>query len=257
MKISIITVCFNSAQTICETLRSVRDLENSDFEHIVIDGASTDGTLDVIKDVGQHVSKIVSEPDNGIYDAMNKGIALATGDVIGFLNADDFYASVQALAMVSEVFQCPAVDACYGDLCYVHPVETTSVVRYWRSTPFQLGSFSRAWCPPHPTFFVRRSVYEKLGGFDLRYKMANDVELMMRFMEVHKICVKYIPELLVKMRLGGASNKSLKNVVIQNGEILRALKQHDLPANAVSFFTHKILSRGRQFFVRPKAGATA
>lgn len=254
LKLSIITVVFNNETTIIDTVQSVAMQTYPNVEYLVIDGQSTDGTISRLGQFENTVTRLVSEPDRGIYDAMNKGIGLATGDVIGFVNADDFYASDDVFAKVTDQFRHPGVDACYGNLCYVHPVNTASVVRYWRSTNFRPGSFSLAWCPPHPTFFVRRSVYEKFGGFDLSYKIAADIELMMRFMEVHKIRVEYIPEVLVKMRMGGTTNKSLKNIAIQNGEILRALKQHGLSANPVRFFMHKISSRGQQFFVRPEGG---
>jgi len=253
MKISIITVCFNSAETIRDTIESVRGQDYPDIEYIIVDGGSTDGTLEIIKEYGDSFSVLISEPDQGIYDAMNKGIRAASGDVVATLNSDDFYAHDQVLKSVVKCFEDdPKLDACYSDLTYVDKIETSHPVRYWKSNHIKAGSFSRGWCPPHPTFFVRRSVYERFGSFDLSYLIAADVELMMRFLEVHKIRVKHVPEVWVKMRMGGTTNKSLQNVWVQNQEILRALKSHGLPANPLRFFANKLWSRGKQFLQRPE-----
>lgn len=251
MKISLITVCFNSAKHIADALRSVDTQRHPDIEHLVIDGASRDETLYVIARHPQPWRKVVSEPDKGIYDAMNKGLALAKGEVIGFINSDDFYASPEALVNVAKVFDDPLVDACYGDLCYVKQEKPDRVVRYWRSSAFRPGLFGAGWCPPHPTFFVRRRVYERLGGFDLGYRMANDVELMARFMELHRVKTHYLPELLVKMRMGGASNRDWSAVMLQNREIWRAMKTHQMEPALLPFVVGKLLSRGRQFLTRP------
>lgn len=251
MKISVITVAFNAAQTIDAAMRSVLTQTHPDIEYIVIDGGSTDGTQACVARHASRLAHFVSEPDRGIYDAMNKGIGLASGDVIGFINADDFYASEGALAKVADQFRHPGVDGCYGNLCYVKEFDTQSVVRYWRSSEFRPGFFASGWCPPHPTFFVRRKIYERFGRFDLSYRIAADVELMMRFLEVNHVRARYLPEVLVKMRMGGTTNKSLKNIAKQNGEILRALKMHGLAANPLVFFGKKIISRGRQFVTKP------
>lgn len=216
-----------------------------------MDGASTDGTLDIAKHHSLRLAQLISEPDLGIYDAMNKGLKLATGDVIGFINADDFYASPIVLSKVAKVFNDSNVDACYGDLCYVRQDDTSTLVRYWQSSDFRTGSFAIGWCPPHPTLFVRREIYERFGHFDLNYKLAADVELMMRFLEVHHIRTMRIPEVLVKMRMGGATNRNLKNILSQNREVLHALRQHGLPASFVRLFGSKLISRSRQFFLRP------
>jgi len=251
MKTSIITVCYNSAKTIGHTLRSVREQTCEDIEHIVVDGGSTDNTLEVIAAEGQHVAKLVSEIDMGIYDAMNKGIALATGEVVGFINADDFYASTSVLTDVAAAFEKSGADSCYGDLCYVSQTDPTCVVRYWRSRRFVPGSFDAGWCPPHPTFFVRRSVYERLGGFDLSFKIAADFELMARYLEAAHITSCYIPKVLVKMRLGGTTNKSLSNILKQNSEIRQALKKLGLKFSLPKFVLSKLASRTMQFVRRP------
>ncbi len=252
MRISVITVSYNSDTTIGETVASVAAQSHADVEYLVIDGASTDRTLDVLQVYRSQLAVLVTEPDTGIYDAMNKGIAHASGDVVGFLNADDFYAHDRVLECVAKCFtDDPMLEACYADLMYADQFDTSRTVRYWQSNPFAPGSFSRGWCPPHPTFFVRRSVYEFFGGFDLSYRIAADVELMMRFLEVHGLRVRYVPDVWVKMRMGGTTNKNLRNVWVQNQEVLRALKSYGLFANPVRFFAYKLWSRGLQFMRRP------
>lgn len=252
MKISIVTVTYNCKSVVKDCLASVREQSYPGVEHVVIDGASTDGTLALLQAHRESLAVIDSEPDDGIYDAMNKGIKRAQGDVIGFLNSDDFYASNAVLSKVAELFEeDPSLEACYADLVYTDQMDTSRTVRYWRSNDFVPGSFSMGWCPPHPTFFVRRSVYERFGGFDLNYRIASDVELMMRFLEVRRVRVRYVPEVWVKMRMGGVSNKNLKNIFELNQEILRALRHHGLPATLAKFFGYKLLSRSMQFLQRP------
>jgi glycosyltransferase involved in cell wall biosynthesis len=251
MKISVVTVCFNSAAHIADALRSVDMQTWPSLEHVVVDGASRDATLGVVNAYPQPWRHMISEPDGGIYDAMNKGMHLATGDVIGFINSDDFYASPDALAKVAKVFEDPAVDACWGDLCYVKQDQPDQVVRYWRSSEFRPGLFRTGWCPPHPTLFVRRRVYERLGGFDLGYSIAADMELMARLLEVHRINARYLPTLLVKMRTGGASGHNWRSILLQNQEIWRAMKTHQLRPALLPFVGGKLLARSRQFLSRP------
>ncbi len=250
-RVSLITVCFNSVGTIRHTVQSVAAQDYPAIEYIVIDGASTDGTVAVLEEHRDAIDRLVSEPDGGIYHAMNKGIALASGEVIGFINSDDFYPRSDSISRIMKAFVAPTIEACYGDLCYVSPVDTSSVVRYWKSSPFRRRSFLRGWCPPHPTFLVRRNVYERHGSFDPQYGVAADIELMMRFLEVHEITAEYIPEVLVHMRIGGATNRSLKNILRQNKEILRAMKRHGLRPSLARFAGGKVISRGRQFVRRP------
>lgn len=250
-KVSIITVSYNSEATIRETIESVITQDYPSIEYIIIDGASTDNTMNIIREYGDRIDIVISEPDKGIYDGMNKGIRAATGDVVGFINSDDFYPSSSILTNVMQVFSDPSIDVSYGDLCYVKPNDIHSIVRYWQSSDFIPGSFRHGWCPPHPTFFVRRKIYEELGLFDLNYKIAADVEIMMRFLEVHNIRAAYLPEVLVHMRLGGETNKSIDNIIRQNQEIWRALKAHGLKPSLFRFVGGKVLSRGKQFVVRP------
>ena len=243
MKISIITVAYNSAGTIADTMDSVAKQTYSDLEHLVIDGLSTDDTVRVV-DAHRHPNLMLSsEPDKGIYDAMNKGLNRATGEVIGFLNADDFYADAQALARVAKSFEDdPRVEACFGDLLYVSE-DNHKVVRYWKSRPYEKGSFARAWCPAHPTFYIRRSALERLGTFDLTYRLAADTEFMMRYLERGSVWSVYIPHVQVRMRVGGATNQSWRNIVRQNREIFRALEKNNIPYSIGSFFAHKLASR--------------
>ena len=209
-KISIITATYNASRTLGDCLQSVAS-QSVHVEHLIIDGASTDETLKLVEACGDSVSKVISEPDRGIYDAMNKGIAQANGEVVGILNADDFYASSDVLEAVLARFDDPEVDACYGDLRYVDALEPTKTVRLWKSGHYDPKRFYWGWMPPHPTFFVRRSVYERYGMFDLTLGSAADYEIMLRFLLRHGVKTVYIPKVLVHMRTGGVSNASLRN----------------------------------------------
>ena len=248
MKISVITVSYNSAKTIADTLVSVALQTYVDIEHIVVDGASTDGTLAILRSHRNSKMCVISEADKGIYDAMNKGLAQATGEVVGFLNSDDFYADAAVLAKIANAFQDPAVDACYADMVYVTQ-DNSRVVRYWKSKPFAKGDFAKGWCPAHPTFYVRKSVIERLGLFDQSYKLAADVEFMMRYLERAQVRAAYIPHVLVRMRLGGATNQSWKNIVRQNKEIFAALRKNGVPFSRMWFAVNKVVSRLNQFVV--------
>jgi glycosyltransferase involved in cell wall biosynthesis len=251
LKITIITVTHNNEKTIKTTLNSVKGQTYKKIEHIIIDGNSADKTVLIAKQY-PHINKIISEPDDGIYDAMNKGIKIATGDIIGFLNGDDCYVSKNVLNLINKNFiNDPTLDACYSDLIYVDQLKISKVIRYWKSSNFNFGAFARGWCPPHPTFYAHRSVYERFGNFDLNYQNASDVELMMRLLEVKKINVLYIPELTIKMRLGGVTNKNFNNIIMQNKEILKALKNYNLSVNWINFFVNKIINRGLQFLRKP------
>jgi glycosyltransferase involved in cell wall biosynthesis len=246
--ITIITSVYNGSSTIGDCLNSVNS-QTMPAEHIIIDGASTDNTLEIVRRISPH-TRIVSEPDNGIYDAMNKGIRLATGDIVGILNSDDFYAGSQVLEMVTKVFANSKIDACYSDLVYVHQKKKDRIVRYWKSCPYHDGLFEKGWVPPHPTFFVRREVYERLGLFDLNFRIAADFELMARFLGHHNIRTIYLPQVTVHMRLGGTTNKSIRNIIKQNIEIIRALKKNKLQISPL-FPAYKLIDRFSQFFKNP------
>jgi glycosyltransferase involved in cell wall biosynthesis len=192
--------------------------------------------------------RLISELDKGIYDAMNKGLEQATGDVVGFLNSDDFYADTGVLAKIAKAFEDPVADACYADLVYVTQ-DNSRVVRYWKSKQFTKGDFAKGWCPAHPTFYVRKSVIERLGLFDKAFKLAADFEFMVRYLERGEIRAVYIPHVLVRMRLGGATNQSWKNVAEQNKEIFGALRKNDVRFSRMWFAANKVVSRLRQFAV--------
>jgi len=211
MKISIITATWNSAATIENAILSVASQGYPDLEHIIVDGNSSDGTLPIVFRYEKLIDKLISEPDHGIYDAMNKGISLSTGEVIGILNSDDFYANPHVLEKVARVFEDQSVDTSYGDLIYVDPTNVKRITRYWRASSHHPRSFYQGWMPPHPTFFVRRSVYEKYGNFNVSLGTAADYELTLRLLLKHEVSTSYIPEVLVHMRAGGASNASLKS----------------------------------------------
>lgn len=253
MKISVVTACRNNAATLEDTILSVASQRHPAIEHVIIDGGSSDGTLLVIARLRDKIARLVSEPDRGIYDAMNKGIALATGEVLGFLNADDVYANERVIERIAGVFADPSVDACYGDLVYVDHADGDRIVRYWKSRDYRPGLFEKGWMPAHPTFFVRRRLFDQFGKFDLHYAFAADFEFTMRLLRVHGIKSVYVPEILVKMRLGGATNNSLLNIVKGNLESYRACRQHGLSITPLFIIT-KIASRIPQFVARPPAG---
>jgi glycosyltransferase involved in cell wall biosynthesis len=216
IQITIITVVLDNMAFIKDAIESVVCQKNANIQYIIIDGGSNDGSLEIINSFGDKISIVISEPDEGIYDAMNKGLALATGDIIGFLNADDFYAHSQVIEKVVARFNTEQCDALYADLDYVSRTDKNKIVRKWRSGIFAKNRFVKGWMPPHPTFFVRKEVYQKLGGFNKQLHMAADYELMLRFCYFNNIKVTYLPEVIIKMRLGGQSNRSFKNRVKAN-----------------------------------------
>ena len=217
MTISIITACFNASSTIADTLKSIASQSYQHVEHIIIDGASVDDTMSVVYQF-PHVSTYISEKDGGIYDAMNKGIKLAKGDVIGILNADDVYANNDIISKVAAFFKDESIDAIYGDLVFVDQHQTSKIKRTWIAGTYHYRQFYNGWMPPHPTFFVRKSLYEKFGNFNTRLTSAADYELMLRFLLKHKVKLAYLPEIMVHMRQGGKSTASIKNRLIANKE---------------------------------------
>ena len=236
-KISLITVTYNSGSTISDCITSVNNQSYQNIEHIIIDGASKDNTIEIIKSLPNRISKIISEPDRGIYDAMNKGIRLATGDVVGILNSDDQFSNSQCLEEIAQCFENPNVDAVYGNLIYTD--EYNNLVRTWKSKPFKTGLFSQSWTPAHPTFYCKREFYYKYGFYKTDYRIAADVELMLRFMEVHRIQTCFIDKVLVNMRSGGVSNKGLQSTVIITKEMRRAFKENRLNFNLPKYIFYK------------------
>jgi glycosyltransferase involved in cell wall biosynthesis len=247
LKISVITAVFNNRDTIADTLDSVLAQSHADVELIVIDGGSTDGTLELLQGYSDGIAVLVSEPDRGLYDALNKGLRLATGEVLGFLHSDDVFADADALALIASGFYSEEIDAVYGDLVYVRRDNPQQVVRHWKAGTFTLSRLRQGWMPPHPAFYARKSVYDRLGGFDTSYRIAADYDCMLRFLK-SGIKAVYVPQVLVKMRLGGASNRSLKNILQKSREDYRALK-----SNKVGGFlalVWKNFSKLPQFFRR-------
>ena len=245
MKISIITVCYNSEETISDTIQSVLSQDYKDVEYIIVDGKSTDRTLEIIQSINNGI-KLISEKDQGMYDAMNKGINIASGDVIGILNADDVFKNSQVLTKVMDAFKAN-VSIVYGDIEYVKYNDISKVVRKWKAGVFRSGKFKWGWMPPHPGFFIKKSCYESFGLFNLNLSTSADYELMLRMLEVHHLSCHYIPKTITSMRVGGASNSSLKNRLIANRNDKKAWTIH--PINPFWFtFILKPLRKLPQFF---------
>jgi glycosyltransferase involved in cell wall biosynthesis len=235
MEFSIITIAYNSVDSISETFNSVKNQSVKDYEYLLIDGGSIDGTLSIAKKQG-HISNIISEPDNGIYDALNKGIKNSTGEIIGFLNSDDTFYCENSLQHIANTFD-DNTDCVFGDLIYTDTKE--NIKRVWKGSEFKKGAFKKGWMPAHPTFYCRRSVYEKLGLYDDSYKIAGDFELMLRFLEKHNIRSKYIPHTLVNMKAGGASNNGIKSKLDILKEEFRAFDQNNIKVNKLTYILHK------------------
>ena len=231
MKISIITVCYNSAETIGDTLRSVREQTYKNIEHIIVDGGSTDCTLDVVAAEGAHVAKLISEKDNGIYDAMNKGIKFATGDVVAFLNADDFYKDADALAQVAFVMQSEQLDALYGDVEFFRAGQQDVVVRRYNSGRFTAGRLGWGWMPAHPALFVCRTLFERYGMFRTDYRIAGDFEFVARVFKQPELRHRHLYESLVCMQIGGASTSGWRASLQLNREMMRACRSNNIPTN--------------------------
>ena len=247
MKISIITVTYNSAKTLESTITSVLRQDYNQIEYIVVDGGSSDATLDILEKYKSKIAKIISEKDNGLYDAINKGIALATGEVIGILHSDDFYIHNKVISNYVKVFEKSNTDAVYANLYYVNRIDTNKITRKWLSGEYTTSSFYFGWMPPHPIFFVKKEMYSKYGGFDLSFKTAADYELMLRFILKEKIRIAYLNEFTVKMRMGGASNESIGNRVNANAEDRRAWKKNGLKPKFYTLYL-KPLRKLSQFF---------
>jgi glycosyltransferase involved in cell wall biosynthesis len=252
MNLSIITVCLNSVETIASTLESIGSQSHREIEHIVVDGASSDGTLELVRKSSPPVARLISEPDRGLYDAMNKGIAAANGDYVGFLNSDDVYADPDVLARVAKVLESSPVDAVHGDLLYVSATDTGKVIRYWKSKAHRPGAFEAGWHPAHPTLFVRTGLLRELGGFDTSYRYHADFDLMVRLFIERRISSAYLPEVLVRMRMGGQSNRSIGNIIRGNRESYRIARRSGI-ATSPLWLARKLCYRIPQFIRRPPA----
>ncbi|HYC28988.1 MAG TPA: glycosyltransferase family 2 protein [Chitinophagaceae bacterium] len=230
MKVSIITVTYNSAGTLRDTLESVRDQDYPNIEHILVDGASKDDTVKIIQ-AYNHVAKYVSEKDRGLYDAINKGILMSTGDVVGILNSDDFFPHRKVISNMVKCFKENDADAVYGDIAFVRPENLQKVIRLYSSKKFQPKKFKYGYMPAHPSFYVKRKFFDEYGLYKLDYKIAADYELLMRFMHSNKLKCAYHPEVMVYMRTGGVSNKNILSRYVLNKEIIRACKENGVNTN--------------------------
>ncbi len=248
MKISIITIAYNSGHSIADAIQSVLNQDYADIEYIIVDGKSKDNTVEVVKSFGSRISKFVSEPDKGIYDALNKGIRMATGDVIGFMHSDDLFANNQIISKVAAVFLEKDVDSVYGDLQYVFKNDTNRVLRYWKSGKFSIRRLKMGWMPPHPTFYVKKKVYDQYGLFNTDFRIAADYDTMLRFLGKYRISTAYLPEVMVKMRVGGASNRSLKNIIKKTKEDMQAIRDNQF--GSVFTLAFKNLRKVTQFIVK-------
>ena len=237
MKVSVITISFNAKSTIEKTLQSVANQSYKSIEHIIIDGGSKDNTLEICNSFS-HISKIISEPDNGVYDAFNKGLELATGDVVGFLNADDVFFNENSVQEIVNAFSNNDTDIVYGNLDYVN--KEGKVIRNWTSRSYEVGLIKKAWMPAHPTFYCKKEVYDRLGSYNDSFKIGGDFELCLRFLEVNKVPSFYLNKKLIKMLVGGISNSGLKSKWIIYNEELRALKINGIKINPIIFFVFKI-----------------
>ncbi|MBL4652370.1 MAG: glycosyltransferase [Flavobacteriales bacterium] len=247
MKVSIITVCYNSEETIKATIESIINQNYNSIEHIIVDGKSTDRTLKIVKQYEDKISKIISESDCGLYDAINKGISIATGDIVGLLHSDDILATTNTISKIVEVFKASNCEAIYGDLQYVDRNDSNKIFRNWIADSYKHGMFLKGWMPPHPTLYLRRELFNKLGNYNTDFKFAADYELMLRYIHKHQIELSYIPETLVKMRTGGKSNSSFVNRIKANLEDRKAWRVNDIKANFLTPYM-KPLSKLKQFY---------
>jgi glycosyltransferase involved in cell wall biosynthesis len=243
IKISLITVTFNAGNTIERCIQSVISQTYKNVEYIIIDGASTDVTLQIVKSYSNHIHRIVSEPDKGIYDAMNKGIAFATGDIVGMLNADDFFSDTSVLTAIAGVFEDETVQLAYGDLDYIN--QLGNIFRKWRSGRYTAGKFNWGWMPPHPTFYCRTTLFGEYGGYSLDYGTAADYELMLRFMHKHSLRSFYLKKVIIKMKTGGASNKNLSSRVKGLTNDFRAMSRNGVGLPIVAVILKRLRKIGQ------------
>ena len=247
MKISIITAVLNNVEHINACIESVQSQTYNNIEHIVIDGGSTDGTLKIIEN-NKKIRQWVSEPDKGTYDALNKGISLATGDIIGLLHSDNVFDNELIIEKIAAIFNVSICDALYGDLLYVSRENLNKTVRYWKSSVFDVKQFRNGWMPAHPTLFLKKNVFDTFGLYDLQFRIASDYDLMLRTLGSGKLKCEYLPEVVTRMRMGGASNKSIKNIIRKSKEDYIALKKNNMGSLFTLFM--KNFSKLKQFRVK-------
>jgi glycosyltransferase len=248
MKISVVTAVFNRVATIGDAMASVKAQSHGTTEHLIQDGGSTDGTLDVVRRAATGDTQIVSERDGGIYDAINRGIARATGDVIGLMHSDDVFADDHVLEKVARTFATQDVDGVYGDLQYVATSDPIRVVRHWRSGAYRPALLKRGWMPPHPTLYLRREVFERYGPYDTSFRIAADYDAMRRYHVKGQITLADIPHVLFKMRLCGESNRSLERILLKSREDLRAIRKNGV--GGIGTLAAKNFSKLGQFIMK-------
>jgi glycosyltransferase involved in cell wall biosynthesis len=248
IKISIITATWNSRATLLDCLNSVEWQDYENIEHVLVDGVSTDGTLDVINSRMHQINKFICEPDGGIYEALNKGIKMASGEIIGFLHADDLYASNDVLSRIADAFLDPKIDAVYGDLLYVDKFDTSKVIRRWKSGAFKKSDLDWGWMPAHPTLYVRRQWYAEIGGFNVNYRIAADYLSILKLFRQEGFKSVYLPKIFVKMRIGGSSNRSIQAIIEKSREDWRVLRSCNFNVpDAIKAIASKNLSKIKQF----------
>lgn len=229
MKVSLITVTYNSAVYLEDCINSVVEQHYPDIEHIIVDGGSTDGTIDIIKKYEAHIARWVCEKDRGMYDAINKGISMASGDIIGILNSDDMFASNDVIDAIVNCFIEHKLDAVYGDLVYVDKLNANRIIRYWKGVTYNRFHFTYGWMPAHPTFYLRRELIDEFGGYETHYFSAADYEFMARYLYRYRISARYLPKLIIKMRVGGQSNVTLYSRLRANRRDYLAMKKNNIP----------------------------
>ena len=252
MKVSIVTVCFNSAETIRDTIESVLAQNYSHIEYIIVDGGSTDGTLEIIKEYRDSVSVLINEPDQGIYDAMNKGIQAASGDVVATLNSDDFYADELSVQKLVSCMENAGTETVFADLVLVSPNDKEKIIRYYNSSHFSPEKLRYGWMPAHPTFLAKRALFDKWGPYSLNYRISADFEMMVRLLYKAKVSYAYLPEVVVKMRAGGVSTSGLRNSWTLNNEIVRACRENGLKTSLFRVLM-KIPAKLLEYIRRPKS----
>jgi len=253
MKITVVTAVYNRRETIGEAMDSVYAQSHADLEHIIQDGESTDGTLEIIETRSSAQTRLVSEKDKGLYDAINRGIRRASGDVIGLMHSDDFFASSSVLSRVAAALDARDVGGVYGDLQYVSSTDPSRVIRHWRSGDYAASKLSRGWMPPHPTVYLRREIFENWGLYDTEFRISADYDAMLRYLARGGVRLAYIPEVLVKMRLGGESNRSIDRILRKSREDLKAIRRNGV--GGVGTLAMKNLSKVGQFFDKEGGGA--
>jgi len=257
MKFSIITAIYNNKDYVEDCINSVISQDYNNIEYIIVDGGSDDGTVDIIKNLASRQAglkfknqkiKLISEKDNGIYEALNKGLKLATGDVIGFLHSDDIFSDENVISKIADTFEKSGTDSVYSDLVYVYRNDTSKILRYWKAGDFKFDKLKRGWMPPHPAFFVKKNIYDKLGGFDTSLKIAADYEMILRLLAKEKITTAYLTEVTLKMRSGGTSNKNLSSIIQKSIEDYHALKKNFFPHPFLVLFLKNIRKLGQFIF---------